>query len=275
MVAIQPRTGLTDADRLGQSVQAQLLIQAVEGRAQRIEVCAGRGLIQVRVDEVAALLPAGSLQAGVTPYQFLTICTLVVRAAHRRVVQLLTAPVQVHQIAVAAGLILQLSIQHNVIPGRGILHHPVLLIVEVGDFLIGHALKQGGVKEHARVGEITPRCHIPERVRDVTRKISGDSLTAPLQRVGGQILHPRALTGDARGTGSHQLSRQVLTLDGHTVLLLQCLVAEAAAQQAVTLVLLLVGLLSGFLRFMSRHGSFLSIGRFVVLFLCICLHHSG
>ena len=109
----------------------------------------------------------------------------------------------------------------------------------------------------------------------MTRKVSGDSLTVPLQRVGRQILHPRGFTGDAGGTGAHQLSREILTLDGDAVLLLQRLVAEAAAQQSVTLVLLLVGLLSGFLRFNGRHGSFLSFGRFVVLFLCICLHHSG
>ena len=116
----------------------------------------------------------------------------------------------------------------------------MLLVVEVLDFLIGHIVEEGAVKEHTRVDKETPRCFVPESIMHRAGKVLGHALAAPLERMDAQVLLPGGFTGDAGGTGMHQLSGEVLTLDGDAVILLQSFISVASAGVSVGVVLLLV-----------------------------------
>ena len=252
VVAVQPRSGLADADGLGQAVQAHLLVQIVQAHLLLLEGITSFLLIQVHVDVIAAFLPPGRVQARVVPHEFLAVLALVARATHRRIVHLLASSVHVHEVAVHAGLTLQFVLEGDV--GVRSLDHPVLLIVEVGDFLIGHVVEEGAVKEHARVGEGFVRGCITERVAHVAGEVFGHALAAPLVGVDGEVLVPGGFAGNTGGAALHEFGGEVLAVDGDAVCLFEPLVGVAGAGVAFGVVLLLVGLVTGFGFGATCHG---------------------
>ena len=157
-----------------------------------------------------------------------------------------------HEVAVHAGFTFQLVLEGDV--GIRSLDHPVLLIVEVGDFFVGHVVEEGAVEEHARVGEGFVGGCITERVAHVAGKVFGHALAAPLVGVDGQVLVPGGFAGDAGGAALHEFGGEVLAVDDDAVCLFESLVGVAGAGVAFGVVLLLVGLVTGFGFRAACHG---------------------
>ena len=157
-----------------------------------------------------------------------------------------------HEVAVHARLALQFVLEGDV--GIQVLDDPVLLVVEVGDFLIGHVVEEGAVEEHARVGEGFVRGRITERVAHVAGEVFGHALAAPLVGVDGQVFVPGGFAGDAGGAALHEFGGEILALDDDAVCLFELLVGVAGAGVAFGVVLLLVGLVTGFGFGATCHG---------------------
>lgn len=131
----------------------------------------------------------------------------------------------------------------------------MLLVVEVGDFLIGHVVEEGAVEEHAGVDEETTNLlALKFVVIHHGGKVLGHAVTAPFAGVDGQVLLPGGFTGDAGSTTLHELGGEVFAFDGDAVGLFELFVGVLGAGVAFGVVLLLVGLVAGFGFGAACHG---------------------